>query len=353
MTDKKQLAQFILSMVLTAIMLYLCWLMFQPFIPIILWSSILVIIFYPVYNKLKIKFNHPVAALITILFTFITFIIPLMLVGVALVSELSSFMGTAIGKIGDEINDPHNGQLMNLYNTINSYVNIQQFVKPEDIKNYLGSLTGTVLQTTWGLLGGAVGFAVSVFLSIFTMYYLFRDGKLILERLPQILPIPDAQAKELIRETSQLINATMKGTLLIAFLQGLLTGLILWFMGVPAPIVLGVIAFIGSLIPFVGTAIVTIPVIAGLVLSGDYVNAAILAVFASLVIGMIDNFLYPKLINRSAKMNELYVFFSVLGGLQIFGLLGLFIGPIILAFAFGMLTVFKGKKINTEEIALK
>ena len=86
---------------------------------------------------------------------------------------------------------------------------------------------------------------------------------------------------------------------------------------------------------------------------GDYGKAAILAVYASLVIGMIDNFLLPKLIKQRAKMNELFVFFSVIGGLQLFGILGIFMGPIILAIALGLLTVFKGEKIDKDVISVQ
>lgn len=353
MTDKKQAAQFILLIFLTAMMVYLCWLMLQPFVPVILWSSILVIIFYPLYKKLRKKLGHLLSAIITIIISFLIVIIPVMIVTAAAINELSGVLGNAIGKIGEEINSPNGGQLMNFYNTVNSYINIEQVVKPEDIKNYLAEVSHTVLQATMGLLGGVVGTAISILLAVFTMYYLFRDGEKIIEKLPEILPIQNDQAKELIKETSTLINATLKGSLLIAFLQGLLTGVILWLLNVPSPVLLGVLAFLGALIPILGTPVVTVPVIVWLIMSGNYVGAVILAIFAALVIGLIDNFLYPKLVNKQAKMNELYVFFSVLGGLQLFGVLGLFIGPIILAAAFGLLTVFKGGKISTEEINLQ
>lgn len=354
MTEKKQTAQFIILVAITGLMLYLCWLMFQPFIPVILWSSILVIIFYPLYQWFRKKFkgNHPISAILSILIAFATFIVPMLLVAAAVMAEITSIVGVTLDKLGDEINNPQGGQLMNLYNFINSYVNIQEFVKPEDLKNYVNSISGTVFQTTLGLLGGVAGAIINIFLSIFTMYYLFRDGEKIIESLPNILPIPNSQGEKLITETSQLIDATLKGTLLVALIQGLLTGLILWILGIPSPIVLGVLAMICSLLPMAGTGIITAPVIIGLVLSGDYFKAGIMTAFSILVIGMIDNFLLPKLIRKRAKMNELYVFFSVLGGLQLFGLLGLFVGPIILAIALGLLTVFKGGKINTEEITL-
>lgn len=353
MTEKKQTAQFILLLAITGLMLYLCWLMFQPFIPVILWSTVLVVIFYPVYQKLNTKIKlHAVSAILTILIAFLTFIIPMVLIALAVMNELSEVVGSTLGRIGQEINNPQGGQLMNLYNWINSYINIQEFVKPEDLKNYINSISGAVFQTTIGLLGGVAGTVVNIALSIFTMYYLFRDGEKIIENLPGILPIPNSQGERLIAETSQLIDATLKGSLFVALIQGLLTGIILWILGVPSPVVLGVVAMICSLLPFAGTAIVTAPVIVVMFLNGDYFSGTVMTIFSVFVIGMIDNFLLPKLVRKRAKMNELYVFFSVLGGLQVFGLLGLFVGPVILAIALGLLTIFKGGKINTEEISL-
>jgi predicted PurR-regulated permease PerM len=162
-----------------------------------------------------------------------------------------------------------------------------------------------------------------------------------------------SQAKELIRETSELINATIRGSLFIAVLQGTLAGIIFWILGIPSYILLGLLAMLFSLIPTGGTAFVTVPVIIVLLFSGEYGKAAILAVYAACVIGMIDNFLLPKLIKQRVKMNELFVFFSVIGGLQLFGILGLFIGPIILAMALGVFKIFRGEKIDKETVSMK
>ncbi len=96
----------------------------------------------------------------------------------------------------------------------------------------------------------------------------------------------------------------------------------------------------------------TVPVIIVLAVSGDLWKAGVLAVYAALVIGMVDNFLLPKLIKQKVNMNELFIFFSVLGGLQLFGLLGLFLGPIVLALAFGVFKVFRGRKIDKETVSM-
>jgi len=354
MNDKKKLAQFILLMFITGLMLYLCWLMLKPLIPVILWSSILVIIFHPLYRRiLKKTKHHYISAIVTIAASLLIFILPLVLISGAVVNELAGIAGNTFEEMKKIISDPAHGKLGYVYNYINQYINLEQLMKPEDIKNIAGRISETVLQVSWSFLGGVAGTIISIFFAIFTMYYLFRDGEKIIADLPDILPLDNEQAKELIKETSELINATLRGSLFVALLQGILAGLIFWLLNIPSPIVLGMLTMIFSLIPIGGTAFVTGPVIIILALTGDYVKALILLAYASLVVGMIDNFLLPRLIKKQAKMHELFVFLSVVGGIQLFGILGLFMGPVILAIAIGLLAVFKGEKINKDEITVK
>ncbi len=354
MNDRKKIAQFILLMFITGLLLYLCWQMFAPFISIILWSAILVIIFHPLYKKLLVKTkNHTLSAIITIAVSMLTFIIPVMLISAAAINELAGFAGTTINDVQQVLSDPKHSRFAYIYEYLNGFVNLEQAIKPEDIKAAAARLSGILLSASWYLIEGVFGTLVGILFAIFAMFYLFRDGEKIVADLPNILPMENTQAKELIHKTSELINATIRGSLFVAVLQGTLAGIIFWLLGIPSYILLGVIAMIFSLIPTGGTAFVTVPLIIILFATGQYWKAGILAVYASVVIGMIDNFLLPKLIKQRAKMNELFVFFSVLGGLQLFGILGIFMGPIILAIALGLLTVFKGEKIDKDVISVQ
>ncbi|MEO7357966.1 MAG: AI-2E family transporter [Ignavibacteria bacterium] len=354
MPDRKKLAQFILLMFITGLLLYLCWKMLAPFISVLLWSAILVIIFYPLYKKLLNKTkNHPLSAIITIAVSFLTFIIPLMLISAAAIKELAGVAGITIEQIQQVITDPEHSKLAYIYNYVNGYINLKEVVKPEDVKAIATRVSELLLSASWYLIEGIFGMLVGILFAIFSMFYLFRDGAKIVKDLPDILPMDNNQAKELIRETSDLIDATIRGSLFVAVLQGTLAGIIFWLLGLPSFILLGVVAMIFSLIPTGGTAFVTVPVIIVLALSGEYWKAGILTAYAALIIGMVDNFLLPKLIRQRAKMNELFVFFSVVGGLQLMGIIGIFMGPIILAIALGLLTVFKGEKIDKENISIQ
>ncbi|MBV6478267.1 MAG: putative transport protein YdiK [Ignavibacteria bacterium] len=352
--NRKQIAQFILLMFITGLMLYICWLMLKPFISILLWSAILVIIFHPLYKKLMKKTGkHTLSALGTIAISLLTFIIPLFLISAAVVNELAGFTSITIEEINQIINDPGHGMLGRFYNYLNSFVNLGQILKPEDIKAFISKASEIILSASWYLVEGIFGMFVGILFAIFCMYYLFRDGENIVNDLPNILPVDNDQAEELILKTSGIINATIRGSLSVAVLQGTLAALIFWLLGIPSFILLGSLVMLFSLIPTGGTAFITVPVILILLASGEYVKAIVLAAYASLVIGMVDNFLLPKLIKNSTKMNEIFVFFSVVGGLQLFGILGIFMGPIILAIAFGLLTLFKGEKIRKDSVSIQ
>ncbi|HMQ69611.1 MAG TPA: AI-2E family transporter [Ignavibacteria bacterium] len=352
--DRKQLARFIFLMFLTGLLLYICWLMLAPFISILLWSAILVFIFHPLYKRLMNKTgNHTVSAISTILVSLFIFIIPLLIISASAISELSGFSGISADEIKMILTDFKNSRLSFVYDYLNRFINTDNFLKPEDIKSVISKLSDIIFSASMYFIEGAFGVIVGLVISVFVMFYLFRDGDKILRDIPGILPMDKSQAELLFIETSDLINATIRGTLFVALMQGVLAGLIFWILGIPGFILLGLLAMIFSMIPSGGTAFVTVPVIIVLAVSGDYWKAGILAAYAALVIGMVDNFLLPKLIKQKVKMNELFIFFSVLGGLQLFGLLGLFLGPIVLALALGVFKVFRGEKIDKETVSMK
>ncbi len=351
--NKNELAQFILLMFITGLLLYLCWLMLVPFVSILLWSAILVIIFHPLYKKLLGKTKkHTPSALITIVVSLLTFIIPLMIVAASAINELAGVSQATVDDLKQVFNNIQNSQFSFIYNYVSGFINLEEFLKPEDIKAFLSRMNEAILSVSWSFVEGTFGMIIGIVISVFVMFYLFRDGEKIVEDIPGILPMDKSQGKELIRETSQLINATIRGALFVAALQGLLAGIIFWLLGIPSFVLLGFLAMLFSLVPTGGTAFVTVPVIIVLLFSGEYGKAVILILYASLVIGMIDNFLLPKLIKQRVKMNELFVFFSVIGGLQLLGILGLFMGPIILAMALGILKVFRGEKIDKEVVSM-
>jgi predicted PurR-regulated permease PerM len=344
MNERSIQPRWIALLLATAACLYLCWLMLLPFINVLAWATVLVVVFYPVHRRLVARTNRPAtSALISCLLVIFVILIPLSLVTLALVRE---FSGTVQGLQNqfNAISDPNSGSgrfLGRIVGWLGNYVDIEQLRDPQSIQERLQQVAGTVAQRTLGLVGGALGIVVQIFFIIFTMYYLFRDGAKIVNALPDVLPLEKTQSEEIFTRTKDVISASVNGVLVIAAIQGALGAVAFFALGVPSALVWGVVMTFLSLIPMAGSFVVWVPAAIFLAVTGHWVKAILLTAWGALVIGTVDNFLRPKLVGERTKLHELFIFFSVLGGLHVFGVLGLVLGPVVLAITLALLDVMR------------
>lgn len=187
----------------------------------------------------------------------------------------------------------------------------------------LASLGGTAFL-------GAVGTVLSFAAMLFLLFFFIRDGRAMGEGFMALVPLPPARRDALTERLALVTRAVMRGTILTAMVQGLLIGIGFALVGLPAPVVFGVIGAILSVVPFGGTALVWVPAVALLAFQGRYGAAVALAVVGA-VVSSIDNFLKPLLISGRATVPTLAVFIGVIGGLAAFGMIGLFLGPVVIA----------------------
>src|SRR5688500_11768542 len=331
----------------TLVALYLCWKMLLPFVEVVLWAVVLVIVFFPVHRRILRRVGSPGwSAVLSCLLVIVVLLVPLTLLTFAVVNELADFAqalqpktdgagGTAGAAAG--LLDPNSPYVGRLVRWVGQYVDVNKFVSQEFIAERLKGVSGAIAARTLGFVGGAVGFVVEVFFVIFTMYYLFRDGERMREAAYDVMPLNDEKAGEILTRTGEVISASVYGVLVIAVIQGVLGGLAFWVLGLPSPLLWGVVMIFLSMIPMAGAFIVWVPAALYLVVTGDWGKAIILTVWGALVIGSIDNFLRPKLVGERTRLHELLVFFSVLGGLQVFGVIGLVLGPVIVAITIALL----------------
>ena len=185
------------------------------------------------------------------------------------------------------------------------------------------------------------------FLTFFTMFYFFRDGPMLVQRLKYFSPLADHYEDELIRRFLAVSRATLRGTLLVALIKGTLGGLTFWAFGLDAPVLWGVVMVFLSVLPVVGAWLVMYPA-AAILLLGGHVSAGLgLFFIAAFVVGSIDNVLQPVLVGRDAGMHELLVFFSMLGGIGVFGVTGFLVGPAIAALFRTLLDIY-GTEFNKQ-----
>jgi predicted PurR-regulated permease PerM len=340
---KEQLNQmrFIATLATIAIALYLCWLMLRPFITVLAWATVLVIVFYPVHKQIaqRVK-RRGLSALLSSTLVILIVVLPLALLVLAVTNELTAAVRSLPPNMGDLM-----GQTGSItgrsFNWIHQRLGIdttemQQFLV-EQLRNYSSAVVGRSV----GIMGNLLSAIVKTFFVIITMYYLFRDGDKIVKALPEVLPFGTEQSEALLARISQVISASVYGVVTIALLQGLLGGLAFWILGVPSPILWAVVLALVCMIPVAGSFLVWLPAAIYLMLTDHLTAGILLVVWGALVISTIDNFLRPKLIKNQTKLHELLVFFSVLGGMSVFGLLGVVMGPVVLAITLGLLETFR------------
>lgn len=310
-----------------AIILYLCWLIIRPFILVLLWAGVLAIVAYPAYLWLRRRGRSAtVAALATTLLVVLVVVIPTALTAVAIWREASTAM-PAIDQQVRELIRPDSP----LVRFAGRFIDVGPWLDPGAISARIVELRSTLLAWLMSSIGGIIGTLAQVVLVIFTLFYFIRDAELVIASLRGVMPMDSGQSEQIIARVYSVISASVTGVLMIAALQGALGGIAFAILGIPSPILWGIVMFLLSMIPLAGAFIVWGPVALYLFATGHYFKASFLTVWGIFAIGMLDNLLRPYLVGQKTRLHELVVFFAVLGGLQVFGMLGIVVGPVILA----------------------
>lgn len=335
-------------MALTAIALYLCYVLVAPFLKPILFSVILAIVSYPVHFKIRSWIrNRNVAAALSTVALIVLIALPSFFLGRALVSGFHD--------IYDSLTESGEGRerlsvfLVHLFDRAIAWAS--HYI-PISVPNLQGAIlsqiekaVASLLAVTAGLVGGVSSFGLNAFIAIFVLFFLLRDGRSILRRMTVLLPLRPDQVRRLFALVTETLHAIVYGTLAMAVIQGTLTGLAFWFLGLTSPAVWGLLASFLAALPIVGTTLVWFPAACMLLLSGHWIKGVLLLIWGVAAVHPVDNILRPYLIGGRVKLSMLYVFFAVIGGLKAFGALGLFIGPLVLAITVALLTFLRKEKL--------
>ncbi|HSK64895.1 MAG TPA: AI-2E family transporter [Pyrinomonadaceae bacterium] len=333
-------ARWIAVLAATAIALYLCWLMLRPFIGVLAWAVVLVIVFYPIHQRLASRVGRrSLGALLSCILVVLIAVIPLTLITIAIAEELATVLPNLPSQLSQVMN-PQASAVGRVAEWIQRRFGVDPLRSQQFMTEQLQRSGQFMLGFSLNLAGNIAGGIVKAFFVVFTMYYLFRDGDKIVNNLPDALPLKREQSEEIIARTKEVVSASVYGVVSIAALQGFLGGLAFWLLGLPSPLLWAVLMTFVCMIPMLGSFLVWAPLAIYLAVTGYWARAITLALWGGLVISLVDNFLRPKLIKNQTRLHELFVFFSVLGGISVFGLLGIVLGPVILAITLGLLQTF-------------
>jgi predicted PurR-regulated permease PerM len=317
----------------------------EPFFGAILWSLVLAILFGPLHDKLLAKMpGRPnSAAALTLLIILLIVIIPTILLGIMIAQELISFYGLI--QSGDvNLAALFAKAIAMLPGWVTQRLEAAGLADfPAVLHSVTQGLSGSIQQIAGRALlvgQGTFNFLLMLSLMLYLTFFLLRDGDVLVRRIVGAVPLDAIHVEAVIRNFTVVIRATVKGSLVVAIVQGALGGIIFSLLGIQGALLWGVVMGAFSLIPAVGTGIVWVPVALYLLASGAYVEGAILAFCGMFVIGMVDNILRPILVGRDTRMPDYLVLFSTLGGLQVFGISGFIIGPVIAALFIGTWNIF-------------
>ena len=327
--------------------LYFCYLLIAPFWKPIIFSVVLGVIFYPLHARFhhSIRNRNLSAGLSTSTV-------------ILLITSLSLFLGQALASGLREIYQSLSGSgeskerlsvfIIQLFDRTSAFASHYVAIPVADLQraalNQTEKAVAGLIAMSAGLLGNITSLALDAFIAFFILFFLFRDGSSVIRRGAVIVPLKPTQVRRLFMCVKDTLNAIAYGTLAMAAIQGALTGIAFWFLGLTSPAVWGGVAALCALLPIIGTTFVLLPAICMLLFSGLWIKALILLIWAVAVVHPVDNVLRPFLIGERVKLSTLFVFIAVLGGLTTFGALGVFIGPLILAVTIALFRFLREEK---------
>ncbi len=338
-----------------AVSCYLFYRLLAPFLTPIIWAAVFVIIFYPLYSKMErhIKSGSMRAVLMTALIIIII-IGPATYLGVALVQEaivtLDHFKTWVDEGKFDAVFDYTNSPLYILIqNKLDPYVDLSK-IKPKIlIENGLKSVSKIALTQATQIIANAGRVIFQFFLMIFFMFFLFRDGHRLFYQIQSVIPMSPDKKSLTVRHLKNVIESTMYGGVVVALIQGLLGGILFAVLGVPSPIFWGAVMAFLAFIPILGPFLVYIPAGLIMIITGEYLQGIILIAIGTIVVSQIDNILRPLLVSGKTGMHTMLLFISIMGGISMFGLLGIVLGPFIAAVFVSMFDIFRLKLAEDED----
>lgn len=313
-----------------------------PFIGALTISLTLAISFRFLFRKFVKKFGgqRGWAAGATILVIIFIVIIPLSLIGTKVFQEISDIYlnytsdGTEQGILG-QLSGTANGWLAKYFPGVNF-----------DLQTYAQKGIEWMFMNLNDIFSSALKIVFNLFIIFITIFYLFKDGHKLRQTILRLSPLDNAESATVANQLEATINSVVKGTIVIAIVQGLLAGVGFSLFGISEPVLWAILTTIASILPGFGTGLVFLPMVIYLLTTGAYGSALGLAIWGTLIVGLIDNFLRPLLLEHDIKIHPLLIFLSVLGGLSMFGTLGFILGPLILSTAFSLSRIYQVKKIN-------
>lgn len=329
---------------LAAVALYLCYVIAKPFLGPVMIAVMLAIAFYPLHAKIHIYFrSSSVAAAVSTSFILLMVAIPIVFLGISVSSELRTLVQSLRDQTASQgaLNPYLSGLGEGLVKRLGNYVDLSHVDPHAAFLRWAEQASRYLLSIGAAAVTNLLSFVLDTVVVFFSLFFFFREGKSICHRLSPMLPLSPDQTERLFTGISETMIANLYGGLAVGAAQGILTGLSFWILGLSAPILWALVTGLASLVPVVGSALVWGPASILLILNGHWVKALILLIWGAAIVGQVDVLVRPYVIGARVKVNTFLIFFALLGGVEAFGIVGIFVGPVILSLTLAVLDMLK------------
>lgn len=322
----------------TAVVVYLFWQIIQPFALVLLSAAVVAIVLVPVDRKINKFLKHPrLSAAILSIGTVMLVFVPLLLIALVMVRQASDLLQSSFSD---------NGWIAGFQTLIQPLIslfpeNIQAYFLAYDFQE-LGATVGKwALQNIGSIFSSATNLLLNTFLFFIALYYLIVDREKLQDEVLVLSPLRDTLDKKMFKRVVATVRSVVFGVLILSFIQGSIAAIGLSIFGVPGALIWGAATALAALVPFVGVALVLAPAVLFLFFTGSTTAAIGLLIWSVVLVGLADNFLGPYLIKGTTNMHAFLVLLAVLGGIQLFGFIGIIIGPTILAAFLALIELYK------------
>lgn len=342
--DQAKRTQQVFLLILGLCALAVCAVIAQPFLGSLIAATALAVLFFPVHQRILHRLRRPnAAATVSLILVIVVVLVPAVLLTTAIVGEARE--AYRVLAVKSAAGGGWSEWSASSLHRIVSWAGVRSVDTEEQIRTAIidrvQALDGVLLRAGQALITNIVSLVVTTSITLFALFFLFRDGHRLKRRIEHLMPLERGAAERLFGDIGQSVVANFYGIGAVSLAQGSLTGIIFWVLGIQSPVLWAAAAALFSMVPVFGPALIWAPAAIGLGLSGAWGKAVILTAFGMGVIALADNFIRPYVISGRVNLHPLLVFVSLLGGAQVFGLLGLFIGPAALTLAVAVFELLK------------
>lgn len=326
-----------------AILLWLVYLIVRPFLIPLAWACVLASVSFPTFERLARRSTRSAAATITTAAVTLVLIAPAVAVATVFVRETVD----VAARVQTVFTEGRFGWFDRVWSSVQTQVPAAANIDPEVLAtDWVRESAAFLVATSGSILQNVATFLLDLVVALFATFFLLRDADAIMGVVRKLLPLDDDGREQLIARTRDLIVAGVVSSVVVAVMQGFLGGVAFALVGIRSPVFWGVVMGFACLLPL-GAWIVWLPAAITLAASGEVVRAVVLATLGFIVVSGVDNIARPMLLSGRAHINGLVIFISLLGGIAVFGLLGLVLGPVLVVTALGLLDAYLNGRLRT------